>query len=249
MYKLAIGDIHGKLSMLEALVKFADENIEGYYQKIFLGDYIDRGEDSKGVLDYIRKQHREENAIILPGNHERMMIDAWERPENKMHWLNNGGEAALKSFGINQVSNIPEEYIHFVRDVILRKENLFYQDEFRIFVHGGIGHNNHIPMALKDENLLLWMREPDHIVHNDQEYLVVHGHTPRDNIFWRGNRMNLDTGAVFRDGKLSAALFNDEQKEPLRYFQTSVDVMNGDYGTKMIAPVNPDNQRKLDFSF
>lgn len=230
MYKIAIGDIHGKLDMLQCLIFLANKNISGDYQKIFLGDYIDRGQDSKGVLDYVWSCLNRYNDIVLPGNHERMFIEAYEggNPDRSAlrTFTANGGKQTLQSFGVENIMDVPKSYIDFVKNVLLKKENLFYKDKYRIFVHAGISDK---PVENTSEDILLWIRPGKHNFEY-QEYLVVHGHTPLENIFWRGNRMDLDTGAVYGN-KLSAALFNDEKKEPLAYFQ-----VNSKLQTKVLIP-------------
>lgn len=232
-YKLAIGDIHGRLDMLETLIKFVDENVDAPYQKIFLGDYIDRGHNSKGVLDYVRKC-KKNGDIVLPGNHERMFVEACDggNPDRTFYrtFMANGGVETLKSFGVKNISDVPVEYINFIRNELLDKNNLYYKDKFRIFVHAGIHSKMDYYKVENLEDILLWVRYPETYTYDNQEFLVVHGHTPTGRIFYRNNRLNIDTGAVY--GRyLSAALFGDDKKEPLKFFQ-----INNQFITKELIP-------------
>lgn len=204
-YLVAIGDIHGKKFCLERLV----ENIENkipLFDLVLLGDYIDRGEDSKGVIDYIREREFNSkigNTIALKGNHEQLAELSLQGNEAaRPVWLGNGGVETIQSFG-SEENMLP--YLDWIKNLPI---SYTWYDKF--FCHAGI--NQLVPLQEQRENDLLWRRDRDDVDYTDQLHLIVHGHTPRKNgIFFRGNRINLDTGAVF--GKqLSAAVFTSKQK-------------------------------------
>ncbi|HKL17824.1 MAG TPA: metallophosphoesterase family protein, partial [Halalkalibaculum sp.] len=111
---VAIGDVHGCLNSLQALA----EKLEKYSDRqfVFLGDYIDRGPDSKGVVDFLLEYREKQDCIFLRGNHEQMLLDAYHNDDLDL-WLMNGGRSKLVSYGskYNQL-DIPEIHIAFYRD-------------------------------------------------------------------------------------------------------------------------------------
>ena len=175
MRKFAISDIHGCRKSFEALLdKIAFAQSDELY---LLGDYIDRGPDSKGVIDFIwRLQESDYQVYCLKGNHEELMLTAFEDDEDyKMnHWLMNGGVPTIQSFVTEDGKpDIPDAYFKFAESL----EYYFEVDEF-ILVHAGL--NFKIPNPLTDEVSMLWIR--DWYERIDQKWLgdrvIVHGHTP-----------------------------------------------------------------------
>ncbi len=134
----AIGDIHGCLNHLINLLNLVNPNL-AQHQLVFVGDYVDRGPNSKGVVDYIidlKKKYNPENIICLMGNHERMFLDFLQGRE-EMFFLLNGGTATAFSYWGDQWERrerrLPDGHKHFFETL-----KLYYQTENFIFVHGGL---------------------------------------------------------------------------------------------------------------
>ena len=108
----AIGDIHGCYDLLLALLGGIEEHAGGRpYRLVFLGDYIDRGPDSAGVIQTVRQlqQRSPETVICLRGNHEQLLVEAADDPDTVLLWLHNGGDAALRSFRARGMNEPPAE--------------------------------------------------------------------------------------------------------------------------------------------
>ena len=226
----AIGDVHGMNSMLLKILdkindreKFCSEPTK----VIFVGDYVDRGPESKNVIDTLMNPPSPFVFVCLMGNHERMMIDAFHGSGLDL-WLSNGGWATLKSYGIHRNQNINDILDH-MNDIKtgeykhhfdwMKKLPLYHIDDPYFFVHAGMIPG--VPMREQHEAHLLWIRDrflrfSDPVEGN----IIVHGHTPtcfdplskqfRDTsnplvpTVLKG-RINLDTGACFGGGRLTAA--------------------------------------------
>ncbi|NIQ94550.1 MAG: serine/threonine protein phosphatase [Desulfuromonadales bacterium] len=186
---LAVGDIHGcyaqLVELMERVAPSADDRL------VFLGDYIDRGPQSRRVIDYlIALQERLPRTVCLRGNHEQMLLDALTGDIDAVGlFLFNGGTATVSSYG-GDLDRLPEEHLEFLRNLPLYHE----EDDF-IFVHAGLRPG--LSLAEQDEHDLLWVRQE--FLHSDHDWgkTVVHGHTPRPGVEFRDNRIGIDTGAVF----------------------------------------------------
>jgi len=111
----AIGDIHGCFDSLEELVENKIQ-LNKNDTLVLLGDYIDRGDKSKEVIDYIIDlQGKDYNIIPLIGNHELLLLETFEDENNKPKWLQNGGGETLKSFGVDSIKDISTKYLDFFR--------------------------------------------------------------------------------------------------------------------------------------
>jgi serine/threonine protein phosphatase 1 len=214
----AVGDIHGSLGKMQALVAACREHAEGRaMQFVFLGDYIDRGPDSAGVVRAMMALQNElqERVIALMGNHEAWLLAVLDGEAPERGWLFNGGAQTLLSYGVRAASDLPRDHVEWMRSL-----RLVYDDERRLFVHAGVNPGK--PLDAQDEHDLLWIREPFLSGGRDYGRLVVHGHTPLETAEpeLRNNRLNLDTAAVF-GGPLTAAVFDDTQTEPLAYLQAA----------------------------
>jgi serine/threonine protein phosphatase 1 len=219
MLLYAIGDIHGCLDELKVMLDEIDRDIEAQgkpYKIIFVGDYIDRGPDSMGVIECLRKRERlDSNHVFLMGNHEDMMLN------DQGSWMYNGGAQAIDSYG---------GYGGKDWDVYLEHRTWasglkwYYQFEHYVFVHAGVH-----PDLKVEENLhfdLVWER--DYNFFNDDYthgYQVTHGHTPMKDIHIAKNKINIDTGCVF-GGKLTAVCYDTENltKKNYKFFQVDKDL-------------------------
>lgn len=209
----AIGDIHGCLGKLRRLVARCEREAGGNRCKfVFIGDYIDRGPDSRGVIDYLMALQARlgGDAVFLMGNHEALALT-----------VQDGGASAETSSADDGVLPCGGSIKHdFSPDQLnwLRALALMHDDGRRLFVHAGI--NPETPFDAQDPHDLVWIREPFLSATTGYGRLVVHGHTPMKT-GWpdlRANRLNIDTGAVF-GGPLTAALFTDERTRPVAYLQ------------------------------
>ena len=169
-----IGDIHGCLDQLQRLVELCEQDAGSQKSKfIFLGDYIDRGPDSRGVIEFLMNLQKwsPDEVICLRGNHEDLLLDALEGDDAELHWRSNGGEATLRSYGVTRTADIPSSHLNWIHSL-----PFLHDDSQRFFVHAGI----HPERALNQQRSrdLLWIREP--FLSSDKDFgrLVVHGHSP-----------------------------------------------------------------------
>jgi diadenosine tetraphosphatase ApaH/serine/threonine PP2A family protein phosphatase len=212
----AVGDVHGSLDMLKALIEGCRQHADGRaLQLVFLGDYIDRGPESAGVVRHMLRLQDElqDRLIALRGNHEAFVLGLLDGAVPLAVWLRNGGVETLASYGVREVGDLPRPHLDWMRAL-----RLSYDDGRRFFVHAGVDPQK--PLDAQDEQDLLWIREPFLSDRRDYGRLIVHGHTPVESATpdLRANRLNLDTAAVY-GGALTAAVFDDTQTEPLAYLQ------------------------------
>jgi diadenosine tetraphosphatase ApaH/serine/threonine PP2A family protein phosphatase len=212
MLTYAIGDVHGCLDKLVRLLARCRAHAGDRPRRlVFVGDYIDRGPNSRGVIDTLLELQRKEPRIIcLRGNHEAMMLDAIETGDEVL-WLLNGGGQTLESYDATQALDLPAELVEWADGLPLS-----FDDGRRLFVHAGL--NPRVPLDRQTEQDLLWIREPFLSSRSDFGRLIVHGHTPlRTGVpDLRSNRLNIDTAAVF-GGPLTAAVFEEHRTEPLEF--------------------------------
>lgn len=221
----AIGDIHGRLDLLEQLLALieadsADREPRRTYL-IFLGDLIDRGPDSAGVVELICQLCRTRpDTICLSGNHEEFFQRVLAGEKNVLEdWLRYGGAECIASYGISvdELRGASEqEQLALIKAAIPSGHADFLRvlgDTFRfgdyLFVHAGIR-----PGVVLDEQTvadLRWIRDPFLADNRDHHFVVVHGHTISDGVDERGNRIGIDTGA-YRTGVLTALGIEDEQR-------------------------------------
>ncbi|WP_085307594.1 metallophosphoesterase [Planktotalea arctica] len=218
----AIGDIHGQLEMLEDALARIEADGGKNAPIIFLGDYVDRGSDSKAVIARLMDgKSAGKPWRFLKGNHDRMFewfMEPTPRHDSHLlvgyHWLHErlGGTTTLASYGVDvgnrrRLFDVHDE----ARKAVPLSHQRFLQDcEISIsqgplfFCHAGV--RPRVPLAEQAENDLVWIREDFSHDTSDHGALVVHGHTPVDAPLHAGNHVNLDTGAGY--GKpLTAAVF------------------------------------------
>jgi serine/threonine protein phosphatase 1 len=205
----AIGDIHGRADLLAETIFRIDEDLQRRpiqcAFEVYLGDYIDRGPDSKGVIDQLAVRLVQRHAVCLRGNHEAI-LEAFLRddPATIHHWAQLGALHTLASYGVSGRADAaalsPVELQKSLRHAFPRTHDLFLQclrnsficGDF-LFVHAGIRPG--IPMRQQNPEDLLWIR--DEFLNSTMNHgkVVVHGHTPVDHPDIRNNRINIDTGA------------------------------------------------------
>lgn len=208
---IAIGDIHGCPYSMIALLEQLEEYKDRTY--VFIGDYIDRGPDSRGVVDYLLQFSKSHDCIFIRGNHEHMMLEALETGYNTL-WMQNGGNVTLQSYnGRLGQEEFFEDHMEFYNNTRLYHET----DDF-LFVHAGLDPNISIKDALADASNyddFLWSR--DHLQSNFPvwEKTVVFGHTPRPEPIVRHRMIGIDTGCVFKNlpgyGILTAVLLPEKK--------------------------------------
>ncbi len=179
-----IPDIHGCSKTLKGLVNNLinpTRNDELY----FLGDYVDRGADSKGVIDFIRNLKNDGyNVTALKGNHEDFMVELydaekqarntwWHRLGDRKHkvWMEIGGKATLSSFGVTHVRDVPVDYIEWMRGL----KYYILLDKF-VLVHAGLNFKNEDPF--EDQRAMLWLREYEIQPEKIGRRKIIHGHVP-----------------------------------------------------------------------
>jgi serine/threonine protein phosphatase 1 len=170
----AIGDVHGRLDLLMDLLSQIIAHASGRSCKlVFLGDYIDRGPDSAGVVELGRRfqQRWPEGVLCLKGNHEAMLLEVVKEPAAVSWWLGNGGDATLASFGVSHPRDIPADVLSWMAGLAT-----LYEDEHRYFVHAGLHPG--LSLSEQDDQTKLWIRDEFLSVDYDFGKHVVHGHTP-----------------------------------------------------------------------
>jgi serine/threonine protein phosphatase 1 len=193
--QIAVGDIHGCAKTFRVLVR--DElRLTSSDHLIVLGDMIDRGPDSKGVIDeIIALKERGIRVQVLQGNHEEMMINASQSNESNDYWIRNGGQETLDSFGVKYVSDIPSTYLDFIRHTEIYVETAEY-----IFVHAGLNFNKSDPFS--DYDSMKWIRKMEVDPTKIGNRTIVHGHVPAPLpllLKLRKFNINLDAGCVYKD--------------------------------------------------
>lgn len=211
----AVGDIHGRLDLLEALARAieADDEARGSADTtvILLGDLVDRGPDSAGVLAFARNWAARRRVRVLMGNHEEMFLDSFEKTEVLSHFLRFGGKETLLSYPIDSaayaVADISETQA-LMRGAVPAADLAYirsFEDMIEIgdylFVHAGIMPG--LPLDAQKTADLRWIRQPFLDTALPFGPVVVHGHTIYDRAEVRSNRIGIDTGA-YRSGRLTA---------------------------------------------
>lgn len=191
-----IGDVHGCLKKLVKLMSLIDID-DGRDTVVFLGDYVDRGSDSRGVIEFIidfRKDKR--NVFCLMGNHEELFLDYLTHRGRDDIFYMNGGFSTLISYNFPCViEDIPERHYQFFDSLVP-----YYETEAYIFVHAGLKPG--VPLEKQEKDDLLWIR--DEFINSPYDFgkTVVFGHTPFLAPLFESNKIGIDTGAVY-GGKLT----------------------------------------------
>lgn len=190
---IAIGDIHGCFYSMKALL----DKLEPYYDRqfVFVGDYIDRGPNSKEVVDYLLDFQGEVDCVFLRGNHEQMLLDAFQQNKKDI-WLMNGGRETIDSYTPKDGNmNLPDSHKEFYENT-----RLYYDTESYFFVHAGLSPAKTIADSIEDDSEVqqfLWERSHLNAFETPWEKTVVFGHTPRPKPIQKEKMIGIDTGCVF----------------------------------------------------
>lgn len=213
-----VGDIHGRLDLLLELEQRIGDDMAGDPESsgaiCYLGDYVDRGPASFGVVEYLASRaDLDVPRIFLKGNHEDRLLAFLEAPErNGPSWMRFGGREALTSYGVSVPEDeaevdwpgirtafrqaLPDRHARFYRQL---RAGLLWRGH--LMVHAGVHPER--PLDDQDEHDLMWVREPFLSAAKDYGVRVVHGHTVRAEVEYFAHRIGIDTGA-YESGKLSA---------------------------------------------
>lgn len=227
----AIGDIHGRADLLERMISGISRDLENRPIEdpltVTLGDYIDRGPDSRGVLDRLARNPFPTKFVALKGNHEVLLTTFLHDPSTADYWRRLGGLETLHSYGVDVgplmrgrdfdkaaqalVAAMPPEHFEFLAAL---RGPLTVGRYF--LCHAGVRPG--VPLQRQSENDLLWIRDEFLDSKADFGKIVVHGHTPSEEPELLPNRINVDTGA-FMTGRLTCAVL---EKESVRFLSATV---------------------------
>lgn len=207
---IAVGDIHAQYDLLLHLMEKIKPDESDRF--VFLGDYIDRGENSKKVIEYLLDFERNYKSVFLRGNHEDMLLDYLGLDEKSKFgdaYLYNGGKKTIISYagklvGTTEFRNsIPEEHLQF----IIKTRDYYIEDNY-IFVHAGLIPNKPIEKQKRED--LLWIRDRFIYADTKLEKIVIFGHTPNQEVLIMKDKIGIDTGAGY-DMHLSAIDLNSRE--------------------------------------
>ncbi len=200
---LAISDIHGELELFNELLRKAEYDA-AEDKLILLGDYVDRGPNSKGVLERVIEL-KKQGAIVLRGNHDQMMLDAANgEPGAKEIWVRNGALPTLQSYDPSiKDMTLPTAAVFWEHVDFIKETGYFHKTDDTIFVHAGVQPGT--PVGQTDPMILLWIRDEFYEAYSGQK-TVVFGHTPafllrgtsNNDVYFGDNRIiGIDGGAVY----------------------------------------------------
>ncbi len=191
-----IGDIHGCLAPLKRLLEHLEPDLH-QDRLLFVGDYIDRGPESRAVVDYIlqlRARYPAENIICLKGNHEIMFLDFLAGKDRPL-FLFNGGLNTLRDYWGEDWDEQPELALPLDHARFYQELQLFYETEEYIFVHGGLKPG--VPLAEQVDEDLCWIRGEFIASTENFGRRVIFGHTPFKQPLVLPNKIGIDTGLVY----------------------------------------------------
>jgi len=226
----AVGDVHGRLDLLDDLLRRIEDDIVARpvasASLVFLGDLIDRGPNSAGVIERVSTLEAfPARVLCLLGNHEEMFLRALGGERGVVHdWLGFGGDVCAESYGVSAAAlqamdeerialvlreAVPPSHIAFLKDC---GDTVRFGDY--LLVHAGIRPG--VPIQEQQPHDLRWIRRPFLTDEHDHGVMVIHGHTISDGVERRANRIGIDTGA-YQTGVLTAAVVEEED---LRFLAT-----------------------------
>jgi len=220
----AIGDVHGRNDLLEALLERVREHVAANPiarpMIVFVGDYVDRGPSSRQVLDTLLLCSSYYDTICLRGNHEAYVLDFLDNPASVCDWLRLGALETLRSYGLNPGKYLESRtqellamslsfalhqngHLEFLRDL----PSSFSCGDF-FFVHAGVRPG--VPLDQQNHRDLLEIRKDFILCKSSFGKIVVHGHTPVSKVEIHSNRINIDTGA-YATGRLTCVAIERDQ--------------------------------------
>ena len=212
----AIGDIHGEIAPLRRLLGRieSDASARGITRPrlVLLGDFGDRGPDSKAVYDLLSSPdfNVRFDPVFIRGNHEIMLINAENDFSRANHWFKNGGSSFLASYGYDSSGFSESVLSRFFAEfpdqhrILLARTRLWHEESGFLFVHAGIDPSD--PLS-RDPAVLTWIREEFLDEEINYAATVVHGHTPSPTVEMQAGRIGVDTGSGYGDGfSLSVAI-------------------------------------------
>lgn len=194
---ISVGDIHGCSTALDALITAIDPKPGDTI--VTMGDYVDRGLDSKGVLDRLIKLESRCRLVPILGNHDQMMLHARDGRSDLQFWLNCGGDAALDSYSsVGSLDHVPAAHFRFLERCVS-----FFETETHFFVHAN--YKPDLPLEQMDDHTLRWLSLRNFVPgpHCSGKIAVV-GHTPQPEILDLGHLIAIDTNCC--DGGWLTAL-------------------------------------------
>ena len=221
----AIGDIHGHDELFERLIdriRFDAEFARLRPRLVLLGDYIDRGPQSRQVLDRIIRLEASNwcDLVVLKGNHEDAMLRFLNEPEFGGTWRDWGGAATLANYGVDLPYRTDEAAWHQARDAfatavdprhvdLLKRMPTFYQADGYMFVHAGVHPDK--PLSEQGPETFMYIRGPFLRAEKACNFVVVHGHTPENDPADTPWRIGVDTGVYFNGVLTAVRLHGDER--------------------------------------
>lgn len=226
-----IGDIHGRLDLFQAMTAAIEQDDRtapaARTTVVLLGDLVDRGPDSAGVVEHALHWQAEREVVLLAGNHEEMFLDAFDDTGVLRHFLRHGGRQTVLSYGVPRETYdaathdelqslmreaIPKAHVDFLSSA---RDHLEAGDY--LFVHAGIAPE--VPLAEQEPHHLRWIREPFLAHPAPHSHMVVHGHTITEEVDARSNRVGIDTGA-YRSGRLTALVLEGTARRIMQTAET-----------------------------
>jgi len=219
----AIGDVHGRADLLDQVLTRIDADLAAFpaprATQVFLGDYIDRGPDSRAVLERLIGRSRTHDTVCLKGNHETYLLEFLKNPSILDEWQSYGAFETLMSYGVAPSRNadpaaqarlaaalhcaLPGSHRQFLETL----RRCFVCGDF-LFVHAGVRPG--IPLTQQRDEDLLWIREEFLRFEGGFGKIIVHGHTPVLEPDIRPNRINIDTGA-YATGRLTCLMIEGDE--------------------------------------
>ncbi len=230
----AIGDVHGCVDLLEALLDEIRGDLRGWRGEtllLFLGDYVDRGDNPAGVVQRLLggiERDRLANdcrLLCLKGNHEDLFLRAFEDSRSIAIWLANGGAETCRSYGIDVdlmmkhgklyacLPRALRELVPKAHRQFLSRLPLYYTAGSYYFCHAGVRPG--VGLSYQAEEDLLWIRDSFLLSERDHGKVIVHGHTPCWEPEVQANRIGIDTGAVY-GGQLTALVLEEDRQRFLQ---------------------------------
>lgn len=227
MKTYCVGDLHGRFDLLEKSIALIEQDSPEGGRFIILGDFVDRGPQSKEIIERLMVGPNDDRWewVVLQGNHEDIMLQAFRNPNCLSWWMRNGGDQTLMSYGYKNGDELIHPLKVDIRHIYwLDCLPVYFEDEHRIFVHAGVPHNELVSETKRQT--LQWMLNEGDIVGRSAELYedlpnvsgkhVVHGHhQSEDHPLLLPHRTNLDSFSWFT-GRLAIGVFDETQAQPIK---------------------------------